>query len=92
MNSIRSVEISLNSLTEEADKATKLEYSASDIEMCTVERVAVVSKGEAAKDVKIGTYTGMKKYLRCDKCGKYLSLIPPLLNQFTMATRAQGGG
>jgi hypothetical protein len=37
--------------------------------MCTVEKVAVVAKGEAAKDFKICTYTGMKKYLRCDKCG-----------------------
>ena len=72
--------------------ATKLEYSASDIEKCTVEKVAVDAKGEAAKDFKIGTNTGMKKYLRCDKCGKYLSLIPALLNQFTGATRAPGGG
>ena len=44
--------------------------------MCTVEKVAVIAKGEAAKDFKIGTNTGMKKYLRCDKCAKYLSLIP----------------
>ena len=55
--------------------ATKLEYSASDIEKCTVEKFAVVAKGEAAKDFKIGTNTGMKKYMRCDKCGKYISLI-----------------
>ena len=77
---------------EEADDATKLEYSASDIEKCTVEKVAVVAKGEAAKAFKIDTNTGMKKYLRCDKCGKYLSLIPALLNQLTGATRAPGGG
>jgi hypothetical protein len=34
----------------------------------------------------------MKKNLRCDKCGKYLFLIPALLNQFTGFTRAVGGG
>ena len=51
-------------MEEEADEATKLEYSASDIEKCTVEKVAVVAKGEATKDFKIGTNTWMKKYLR----------------------------
>ena len=76
----------------QADEATKLEYSASDIEKCTVEKVAVVAKGEAAKDFNIGTNTGMKKYLRCDKCGKYLSLIPALLNQLTGTTISPGGG
>ena len=60
--------------------------------MCTAEKVAVYAKGEAAKDFKIGTYTGMKNYLRFDKCGKYIYLIPALLNQFTRATRAPGGG
>ena len=88
VNSIRAAEISINTWAEEADDATKLEYSASDIEKCTVEKVAVVAKGEAAKAFKIDTNTGMKKYLRCDKCGKYLSLIPALLNQLTGATRA----
>ena len=53
-----------------------------DIEKCTVEKIAVVAKVEAAKDVKIGTYTAIKKYLRCNKCGKYISLIPALVNQF----------
>ena len=61
--------------------ATKLEYSASDIEKCNDEKVAVVAKGEAAKEFKIGTNAGVKKYLRCDKCGKYLSVIPALLNK-----------
>ena len=41
---------------------------------------------------RLALFTGMKKYLRCDKCGKYLPLIPALLNQFTGATRAPGGG
>ena len=50
-------------------EATKLEYYASDIEKWTVEKVAVVDKGEAAKDFKICTYTGMKKCRKCDKCG-----------------------
>ena len=59
--------------------------------MCTVEKVAVDAKGKAAKDLVIGTNIGIKKYLRCDKCGKYLSLIPALKNQFTGATRAPGG-
>ena len=45
MNSIRLVEIFITTRDEEADKATKLEYSFS------VDRVAVVAKGEAAKDV-----------------------------------------
>ena len=51
------------------------------MEKCTVEKVAVVGKGQGAKYFRIGTNTGMKKYLRCGKCGKYLSLIPALLNQ-----------
>ena len=72
--------------------ATKLKYFASEIEKCTVEKVAVVAKGEAVKDFRSGTNTGMKQYLRCDKCGKYISLIPAFLNQFTGATRAPGGG
>ena len=47
MNSIESVEISswlnqLRFLVEEADEATKLEYSAYDIEKCTNEKVAVL--------------------------------------------------
>ena len=61
--------ISITTWPEEAGEATKLEYYASDIEKCTVEKVAVVVKGEAAKDFKIWTYTGMKIYWRCDKCG-----------------------
>ena len=47
----------------------KLEYYASDIEKCTVEKVAIVVNGEAAKAFMICSYTGMKKYRRCDKCG-----------------------
>ena len=41
--------------------ATKLKFSSSGIEKCTVEKVAVVAKGEAAKDFKICTNTGFKK-------------------------------
>ena len=55
-----------------------------------VEKVAVVAKGEAVKDLKIGTNTGVKKYLRCDKCGEYLYLIPALLNQ-RREKRSAGG-
>ena len=62
------------------------------MEKCTVEKVAVDAKVEAAKDFKIGTNTELKKYLRCDKCGKYLSLFLALLNQIRGATRAPGGG
>ena len=65
MNSVRSVEISITTWAEEANK---IEYCASDIENWTVEEVAVFAKGEAAKDFKICTYTGMEKYRRCDKC------------------------
>ena len=61
------------------------------MEKCNVEKTTVVAKGEAAKHFKIGTSTEMKKYLRCDKCGKYLSLIPTLLNQFSGATGANCG-
>ena len=59
------------------------------MEKFTIEKVVVDAKGEAAKDFKIGTNTGMKKYLRC---GKYPFLLPALLNQFTGATRDPGGG
>ena len=86
-NSIGSVEISITTWAEEPDEATKLEYSASDIKECTAEKVAVDAKGEAAKDFKISSNTGMKKYVRCDKCEKYLSPVPALLNQFTGAAR-----
>ena len=73
--------------------ATKLEYYAYDIEKCTLETVAVVAKGDAVKDFKIGTNTWMKKYLRCDTCEKYISLIPAFLNQFTVIniTKYVGG-
>ena len=90
MNTIRSVDISIT--TVEADKATKLEYSSPGREKCTVQKVAVVAKSDSAKYFKIDTNTGIKKYMRCDKCGKYLSLIPALLNQFTDPTIAAGGG
>ena len=69
VNSIGSVEISITTWAEEADEATKLEHYASNLEKFTVEKNAVVSKGEATKDFKICPYTGMKKYLRCNKCG-----------------------
>ena len=87
MNSIRSVEIYIATLAEEVHEATKQEYSASDVEKYTVEKVAVVAKCEAAKDFNIGT-----KYLKCNMCGKYISLISALLNQFKRATRASGRG
>ena len=79
-------------IAEEADEATKQECSASDIEKCTVGKVAVVAKGELAKDFKIGNNKGMTKYLRCHRCGKYLYIILVLLNKFTGATKAPGGG
>ena len=71
---------------------TKLEYSSSDMEKCSVEKIAAVAKGKATKDVKIGTNTGLKKYLMCDKCGKYISLISAFLSQFSGSTLAPGGG
>ena len=74
VNLTGSVDIFITTWAEEADddEASTLEYSSSDIEPCTVEKDAVVSKGEAVKDFKIATNTGMKKYLRCEKCGNYL--------------------
>ena len=61
VNLIRSVEIYITTWSEESDEGTQLENSGSDIEKCTVEKVAVFAKGEAAKDVNIGTNTEMKK-------------------------------
>ena len=80
----------MTTLAEEAGEATKQEYYASDTEKCTVEKVAVVAKGEAAKDFKICTYSG--EISEVGQVWKYLSLIPSLLNQFTGANRAPGGG
>ena len=53
--------------------------------------MAVVYEGEAAKDFKIGTSREVKKYLRFEKCGKYLSLILELLNQFAGPPGPQEG-
>ena len=39
-----------------------LENSVSDIEKCTVDKVAFVFKWEAGKDVKTDTTTQMKQY------------------------------
>ena len=50
VNPIRVAEISITAWAEEADEATKLEDSAT-----TVEKVAVVAKGDAAKAVKTDT-------------------------------------
>ena len=43
-------------------EAMNLENSVSDIETCTVEKVSVVFKWEAGKDVKTDTNTQMKQY------------------------------
>ena len=43
-----------------------VEETEPDIEKCTVEKAAVVANGEAAKEFKICTNTGMKKYLWCE--------------------------
>ena len=51
---------------EETDEATNIEDSVSDIEKCTVEKVAVVAKGEAGKDFKTDTNTQMKQYPNLD--------------------------
>ena len=45
VNSIRSVEIYIANWAEEVGEASKLEYFASDIEKCAVEKIAVVTKG-----------------------------------------------
>ena len=54
--------------------------------------MAVVAEVGAAKDFKIVTNTELKKYVRYEKCGKYLSLILALLNQLAGPTRVPGGG
>ena len=59
-------EISVSTWAEETDEATNLEDSASDIEKCTVEKVAVVAKGDAAKAFKTDTNTRMKQYPNLD--------------------------
>ena len=81
VNLIGSVEIYITTWAEEAGEATELEYSASGIENCTAEKVDVVAKGEVAKNFQIGIFTGMKKYLSSDKCGKCFSLIPALMRR-----------
>ena len=48
MNAIGAAEISIETLTKEADEAINLEDSASDKENYANEKVAVVAKGEAA--------------------------------------------
>ena len=70
MNSIRSIEISITTLAEEAHEATKLGYFASDVEKYAVGKNAVLAKCEAAKDFNIGTNIGMTKYLKCNMRGK----------------------
>ena len=59
--------------------------------MCTVEKVAVVAEGEIATDFNICINTEVKNYLRFGKCGKYLSLIPAILNQFLWPPGPQEG-
>ena len=58
-------EIYFSTWAEETDKAT-LEDSVSYIEKCTVEKVAVLAKGEAGKDFKTDTNTQMKQYPNLD--------------------------
>ena len=60
MNAIRAAEISMKTLTEEADEATNLEDFASD-----KEKSAVVAKGNAAKASK--TDTNLEKF-KCHQC------------------------
>ena len=72
-----SVETSTSTWAEEADEANKLKYSASDIEKFTVEKVAVVANGEAAKDFKIFIFTSSEE---ADDATKLLKLaIIPLI-------------
>ena len=49
VNVIRAAEISIYTLTDEADEASNLEDTASDKENSAAEKVAVVAKGEATK-------------------------------------------
>ena len=49
MNAIGAAEISIETLTEEADEATNLEDIASDKEKSAAEKNPIVAKGEAAK-------------------------------------------
>jgi hypothetical protein len=56
------VEISLFTGDKGTDEAMNLENSVSGTDKCTVEKVAVIFKGEAGKDVKTDTYTQMKQY------------------------------
>ena len=59
-------ESSFSTWAEETDEATIIEGSVSDIEKWTVEKVAVVAKGEAGKDFKTDTNTQMKQYPNLD--------------------------
>ena len=61
VNAIRAAEISMKTLTKEADEATNLEDFASDQENSAAEKNLVVAKGEATKASK--TDTNLKKSL-----------------------------
>ena len=60
--SVITAEISSSTWSKETDEPTNLEYSVSDIETFTVEKVAVVAKGEAGKDFKTDTNSQMNQY------------------------------
>ena len=49
VNAIGSVEISITTLSEEADEATKLEYSASDTKKFTFEKLLLLPKVKLPK-------------------------------------------
>ena len=55
--SVHAAEISFST-----DETTNLEYSVSDLEKCTVEKVAVAAKEEAGKHFKTVTNKQMKQY------------------------------
>ena len=71
VNAIIAAEISVYTLAEEADEATKLEDFSSDKENSAAEKVAFVSKGEAAKASK--TDTKLETF-KCDQCN-YTNLL-----------------
>ena len=64
--SVNAAEISFSTKAEESVEATNLEDSVSDIEKFTVEKGAVVAKGEAGIDFKTDTNTQMNQYPNLD--------------------------
>ena len=66
VNAIRAAEISIKTLTKEADETTNPEDFASYKDKCATEKNPGVAKGEAAKASKTDTYLDKFNYDHCN--------------------------